>query len=291
MDIPVEFSADHTPAMDLGWGREWAVASRNPEGDWVRGEVVEQAAARQEAELVPGSRVVSREVSGWSDSPVYVPRAEYDGSMDALVEQIIDKENAVVRDGLLRGAEIAVTHMGSPSQRMAHRISCLSLRDQFDRTVAWPTRFREKLQDDRSFRPGLATLITRQEARELIKLGSCKMCWPNIGGEDMPPTNALLAQGLKNHHIGRVLADQHGLDIGTIQEVIFTRRAKPTGGSTPASLSSADVVTVVTDKTTVQLDPRKTMQVRTVMESAAARAREAAVRERVGLPATKDPAS
>ena len=165
MDTPVTFSADHTPSTLLGWEQEWAVAWQNAEGNWVRGEMTSEDAARREAELRPGAVVISREVSGWCDSPVYEPRAEYDGVMDALVAQIIDEENAVVRAGLLRGADIAVTHMHSPSQRMAHRISCLSLRDGFDRTVAWPTRFRERLQENSSFRPALPTLMTRSEAR------------------------------------------------------------------------------------------------------------------------------
>lgn len=278
MDTPVTFSPFHTPTFSSGSDIEWAVASQNAEGDWVRGEMTSEDAARREAELRPGAVVISREVSGWCDSPVYEQRAEYDGVMDALVAQIIDEENAVVRAGLLRGADIAVTHMHSPSQRMAHRISCLSLRDGFDRTVAWPTRFRERLQENSSFRPALPTLMTRSEARALIKLRSCKMCAPNIGGGEVPRTSTLFAEGLKSRHIGRVLADEHGLEIGTIQKVILPRSAETAGRF------DADVVTVVTENGTVQLGPRTRMQVRAVVDTPAALARESAVRARVGLP-------
>lgn len=278
MDTPVTFSADHTPSTLLGWGQEWAVAWKNEEGDWVRGEMTSEDAARREAELRLGAVVISREVSGWCDSPVYEPRGEYEGGMDAVVAQIIEEENAVVRAGLLRGADIAVTHMQAPGQRMAHRISCLSLRDGFDRTLAWPTRFRQRLQEDSSFRPALPTLMTLREARALIKLRSCKMCAPNIGGGETPPTSTLFAEGLKSHHIGRILTNEHGLEIGTVQKVILTRSAETAGRF------DADVVTVVTENGTVQLGPRTRMQVRAVVDTPAAFARESAVRARVGLP-------
>ncbi|KGJ72063.1 hypothetical protein GY21_17835 [Cryobacterium roopkundense] len=198
--------------------------------------------------------------------------------MDELVAQIIDEENAVVRAGLLRGADIAVTHMQTPGNRVAHRISCSSLRDWFDRTLAWPSYSRQRLQKDRNFRPALPTLMTRGEARALIKLRSCKTCAPNIGGDEVPRTSTLFAQGLKSHHIGRILADEHGVDIGTIQTVIFTRSSDTEGRF------DADVVTVETENGTVHLEPRTRMQVRTVLETPTAIAREAAVRTRVGLP-------
>ena len=239
--------------------------------------MISEDAARQEAGLSPGAVVISREVSGWRDSPVYEPRVGYDGSMDALVAQIIDEENAAVRAGLLRGADIAVTHMSSPGQRMAHRISCSSLEERFDRTLAWSSYFRERLQEDSNFRPAIPTLMTRSEARALVKLRSCKSCWPNIGGDDVLPTSNLFAQGLKSHHIGRILADKNGLEIGTVKEVILTRSSETADGV------DADVVTVVTENGTVHLQPRTRMQIRSIIDTPAALARESAVRARVGV--------
>ena len=122
------------------------MATQSAEGDWVRGEVTSESAARREAEQCPGVVVISREVSGWKESPVYELSVGYDGGMVALVAQIIDEENAVVRTGLLRGADIAVTHMNESSRRIAHRTSCASLEEQFDRTRAWNSRLRERLR-------------------------------------------------------------------------------------------------------------------------------------------------
>ena len=104
------------------------------------------------------------------------------------------------------------------------------------------------------------------------------MCEPNIGGGEVPRTSTLFAEGLKSRHIGRVLADEHGLEIGTIQKVILPRSAETAGRF------DADVVTVVTENGTVQLGPRTRMQVRAVVDTPAALARESAVRARVGLP-------
>ena len=279
MDTTVTFVPDHTPSSQSGWGNEWAVATQTAEGDWVRGEVIPESAARREAEQSPGAVVISREVGGWRDSPVYEPFARYDGSMDELVAGIIDEENAVVRAGLLRGAEIAVTHMSSPGKRIAHRISCASLEEQFDRERAWHSRFRERLQEEPGFRPALATLMTRSEARTHVKLQSCKSCWPNIGGEESAPTSKLYAEGLKSHHIGRILADENGLEIGIVKKVILTRSAESAGRF------DSDIVTVETENQTITLQPRERVQIRSIVDTPAVSAREAAVRSRVGVPA------
>jgi len=277
MERPVEFVSAHTPTSQSGYGIEWAVAWEEPDGSWTRGDVVSEDDARRAAESNPGQIVISREVLGWKESPAYEIQPAYDGNMDELVAEIILEENDIVRAGLARGADVAVTHMESPGSRVAHRISCLSLEGQFDRSRVWTTYFRERLQEDRNFRPALPSLFTPDEARAITGLRSCKICWPNIGGTDLPPTRKLYAAGLKGHHIGRVIADENGLEIGTVKEVVITR------SSAPGDRFGTEAVTVVTDTKTLQLDPRTRMQIRSTVETPEAAAREAAIRSRVGL--------
>jgi len=96
-----------------------------------------------------------------------------------------------------------------------------------------------------------------------VKLRSCKNCWQNVGGGETPRTSALFAEGLKSHHIGRILADANGLEIGTVKKVILTRSAETAGRF------DADLVTVVTEEGTVQLEPRARVKVRAVLDQAA----------------------
>ena len=124
MTHPVDFSPPYMPSTMKGRSVEWAVAWPDQAGGWQRGEAISEDEARQAATLVPGAVVISREVLGWSESPVYIPSARYDGSMDALVDEIVEQENSVLRSGLERGANIAVTHMETPRNRIAHRLSC-----------------------------------------------------------------------------------------------------------------------------------------------------------------------
>jgi len=45
----------------------------------------------------------------------------------------------------------------------------------------------------------------------------------------MAPTSNLYAEGLKSHHIGRILTDDHGLEIGTVKKVTLSRSAVTAG--------------------------------------------------------------
>jgi hypothetical protein len=236
-----------------------------------------EAQARREAELTPGSRVISREVLGWAEAPVVECRPSYDGSMDMLVKKIVKDDNAALRSGLERGADIVVTHMESPSDRIAHRLSCPSLETQFDRQATWSPLFRERLKEDRDFRPAIPSLFTRDEARRIAKLRSCKTCWPNIDGSEVPPATELFAEGLKNRHINRTLADTDGVHLGAIREVLISR------SSSPAGQVVVERVAVRTDTAAYDFEPRQRVRVLMALNTSADRQREAALRQRAGL--------
>jgi hypothetical protein len=279
MTHPVDFNPPYMPTTMKGSAVEWAVAWPDQAGGWQRGEAISEDEARQAATLVPGAAVISREVLGWSESPVYVQSARYDGSMDALVDEIVEQENAVLRSGLERGADIAVTHMEKPGDRIAHRLSCPTLDTQLDRHTTWSPMFRERLIADRDFRPAMPSLFTRKDARTIEGIRSCKTCWPNVEGSEAPPSRQLFAEGLRTHHIDRMLADDQGIHLGEMEEVIIRR------SSTPGDRFGIESVSVKTNRGTFEFEPRARVQVITARDVNADAHREAVIRQRVGLDA------
>lgn len=195
---PVDFGPPYMPSRIKGSSVEWAVAWPDQAGGWQRGEAISEDEARQASTLDPGAVVISREVLGWSESPVFVPSARYDGSMDDLVNEIVEQENAVLRSGLERGADIAVTHMEKPGNRIAHRLSCPTLDTQLDRQATWSTTFRERLIADRDSRPAMPSLITRKDARTIEGIRSCKTCWPKCRGFRSSPIPTAASRGTED---------------------------------------------------------------------------------------------
>jgi len=197
MSQPVSFSPPFTPASRSGSSREWALAWRDDASRWQRSEAISEEEARSLATMRTNSVVISREVLGWVDSPVYVPSTPYNGSMDTLVEKIVGEENAVICAAIERGADIAITHMATPRNRVAHQLLCPSLEIQLNRRVTWSPQFRERLVADRSFRPAMPHFATREEAQHVVGLRSCKICWPNIEQSEAPPTRGAFGRRLE----------------------------------------------------------------------------------------------
>jgi len=276
MSQPVAFLPPNTPTSQSASSREWAVAWR--EGSkWQRSEAVSEEDARSAASMRLGSVVISREVLGWTDSPVHVPSTPYDGRMDALVDRIVDEENAIIRAAIERGADIAITHMATPRNRVAHQLLCPSLETQLDRRVSWSSNFRERLVADRNFRPAMPHFATREEARHIAGLRSCKICWPNIEESDAPPIRELSAEGLKKHHIGKTLSSPSGVPVGVIQEITIKR------GSAPDDRFLVDGVTVRVGDHSIEMLPRDRVYVLNSLDAEGASRREATLRSNVGL--------
>jgi hypothetical protein len=268
------------PTTLKGSSVEWAVARLGSAGGWARSEPLSEEEARRDAARDPNAVVIPREVLGWSESPVYVPSSPYDGSMDAIVGAIVAEENAVLRAGLERGADIAVTHIETPSNRIAHRLACQTLDTQLDRWATWTTGFRARLKDDRTFRPALPSLFTRKEASTIVGLRSCKTCWPTIEGIEVQPSRGLFAEGLKTQHIGKMLADEKGRTLGRLEEVLIR------GSSKPGDRFGVESVSVRTDRGALELEPRDRVKVIAARDAEADARREAAIRRRVGQQAS-----
>ena len=135
---------------------------------------------------------------------------------DALVDSVISDELAALREAFGLGAEFAVTRMDSPRDRVMHRLECPAMEKYLDRHTQWSDHHRKRLVADRSYRLGLPTLVTRESARRLTGVRSCKVCWPNVQGNDPRPLRSLTARGLRPHHVGHVLSTQDGSSLGTI---------------------------------------------------------------------------
>jgi len=216
-------------------------------------------------------------VLGWNESPVRIPSKPYDGSMDKIVANIIAEEHAILRGSLERGADIAITHMETPRGRVAHLIACPSLGALFDRPTAWAPHFRERLMENRTFRVALPHLVTREEARQVSGVRSCKTCWPNIEGSDAPPLRELSAEGLRSHHVGKTLATATGIPLGVIQKVVIAR------SSDPDSRFAVDSVTITTDRAEFNLQPRERVFVLTSLAASAIVDQESKIRISVGI--------
>ena len=168
---------------------------------------------RSEA-AVPESAFEPRDITGMLDLPT---RAAADGDpVDALVEQIITEELVALRRAFVAGAEYAVTHVESPQERMIHRLECPSLEPHLDRRSRWTAGHRRRLHADQSYRLALPALVTRQSARGLSGVRSCKVCWPNVHGTEPHPLRSVQARGLGANHVGHMLSTKEGSSLGTI---------------------------------------------------------------------------
>ncbi len=114
------------------------------------------------------------------------------------------------------GAEYAVTHMESPRERTLHRLECPALEPHLDRHAQWTADHRRRLLTDGRHRLSVPALITRDSARGLSGVRSCKVCWPNVHGTDPRPLRELQARGLRAHHVGHMLSTGSGESLGTI---------------------------------------------------------------------------
>jgi hypothetical protein len=135
---------------------------------------------------------------------------------EVLVDRVIAEELATLREAFGLGAEFAVTRMESVRHRVMHRLECPALEKYLDRGSQWSEQHRERLVTDRSYRLPLPTLVTRESARGLAAVRSCKVCWPNVHGRDPRPLRRLQARGLRPHHVGHVLSTEDGDSLGTI---------------------------------------------------------------------------
>ncbi|WP_234659335.1 hypothetical protein [Agromyces marinus] len=131
------------------------------------------------------------------------------------VARIVAQEVASLREGFGRGAEFAVTR-STARERMLHRLECASIASHLDPSSRWTTPHRRRLDADPSYRIPMPVLVTRQAARELTGVRSCRVCWPNVSGEEPRPLRHVSAQRLGPQHVGRVLARPDGEPLGTI---------------------------------------------------------------------------
>lgn len=139
--------------------------------------------------------------------------------LDALVDRIMTVEFETLRASFMGGAEFAVTRVASRREGVLHRIECAVLDPLLDRRAQWTAARRDRLAADPAFRPALPALITREAARRLTQVRSCKLCWPNVHGRDPVPLRRLRAAGLREPHLGRVLSTEHGESLGAIARV------------------------------------------------------------------------
>lgn len=144
---------------------------------------------------------------------------------DPLLDDVIAEELSALRDAFGEGAEYAVMHARSSQPRMLHRLECSVVEPHLDRRARWSEHHRKRLMADHSYRLELPTLLTRESARHLSGVRSCKVCWPNVHGTDPHPVRRLKARGLRSHHVGHVLSTENGDSLGTIVSTARQRRA------------------------------------------------------------------
>ena len=137
-------------------------------------------------------------------------------AVDELVARIVAEEVAELRRGFASGAEYALTRGGSAREQMLHRLECAAIESHLDRPSRWTEPHRRRLASDPDYRLPLPDLITRQAARDLPGVRSCRVCWPNPTGGEPRPLRRLSARSLGPQHVGHVLARPDGEPIGTI---------------------------------------------------------------------------
>lgn len=139
--------------------------------------------------------------------------------LDALIDRVVAEESATLHESFLDGAEFAVTRMESPRHRRLHRLECTVMEPYLDRAAQWTDARRARLATDSRYRPPLPTLFTRESARQLTDVRSCRVCWPNLQGRDPAPLRRLRASGLRATHAGRILSTDAGESLGSIARV------------------------------------------------------------------------
>lgn len=149
-------------------------------------------------------------------SSVPAPARPARDEADVLLDRVIMEESEALHQGFLAGAEFAVTRMESVRERVLHRLECSVLEPQLDRRVQWTESRRKRLLADHSYRLPLPTLVTRDAAQHLTPVRSCKVCWPNVHGNEPRPLRKLQARGLRAQHVGHVFATSGGDSLGTI---------------------------------------------------------------------------
>jgi len=139
--------------------------------------------------------------------------------LDALIDRVVAEDSATLHESFVNGAEFAVTRMDSHRHRRLHRLECAVMAPYLDRAALWTDARRARLAADSSYRPALPTLFTREAARALSDVRSCRVCWPNIHGRDPAPLRRLRARGLRATHTGRILSTETGESLGSISRV------------------------------------------------------------------------
>ena len=135
---------------------------------------------------------------------------------EAHVDRIIAAELDAMRAAFGEGAEYAVTHLESPGERMLHRLECPAIEPHLDRHAQWTAEHRRRFAADPRHRLGVPALMTRDSARGLSGVRSCKVCWPNVHGSDPRPLRRLKARGIRSHHVGHMLSTEDGSSLGSI---------------------------------------------------------------------------
>ena len=197
------------------------------------------------------------------------------GEVDPLLDEVIAEELTALRDAFGEGAEYAVTHARSSQPRVLHRLECSVLEPHLDRRSQWSAHHRNRLVDDHSYRLELPTLLTRESARRLSGVRSCKVCWPNVHGTEPHPVRRLKARGLRAHHVGHVLSTASGGSLGTIVSVARQRPADRTGGEQTA-------VEVTTSSQTYFYSPSESVFIWDLPTDEAALQRKMQLFERLG---------
>ncbi len=134
----------------------------------------------------------------------------------AQVDRIIAAELDAMRAAFGEGAEYAVTHLESPREGVLHRLECPALEPHLDRHAQWTAEHRRRFAADPRHRLRVPALVTRDSARGLSGVRSCKVCWPNVHGSDPRPLRRLKARGIRSHHVGHMLSTEDGSSLGTI---------------------------------------------------------------------------
>jgi hypothetical protein len=135
--------------------------------------------------------------------------------LDALIEGIVTAELEALRQAFTEGAEFALTRAGRRDETL-HLLECPSLEPMLDRRARWTDEHRRKLAEDREYRIPLPALLTRARANAITGSRACRVCRPNPTGSASRPLKRLTARGLRDRHVGRILATATGQSLGTI---------------------------------------------------------------------------
>ena len=233
----------------------------------------DRTAAQTALATIPGGVLVGREVSPWVEVVDPLPRGDYDGRMDPIVDRLIADENETIRRALVDGRTIAVTKMDKPAERTAHRVGCGYLTDVLDRRKAWSPINRTRLRDDHKYSPALPTFLTREDAARQ-QLHECKTCQPGLTGAPAP-TRSLNAEGLSDRHIGLTLVTEGGTPQGIIRAIDHHH-------SETTQRWSSDSVTIATDDSSYSFAGKDRVHVQHAGDHKGTAEREQAIRQLVG---------